>query len=254
MACQNHEQSKKHLDAVAALRRQLEREERAAKGATKASAAAVAVAGADGDGDSDAADDVFVDASEATAASPPKRAMSKAQKKRAAKLTRRFGAAAAAAAAETDDDAISDGDLADELQAKARVNGSHDAVHTAVGEDDGSDACVAANDADIQNSDVADSAEEDQEAGSEDDRSDADHASSATDPQQQGERGGAAASTAARKPRRNKNKKADAAAASAAAAGDAGKDTTCELCGAQHESRSALFRHLKAEHRLRSKK
>jgi curved DNA-binding protein CbpA len=241
---QNHEQSRKHLDAVAALRRQLEREERAANGGGKRlkgkPAAAAATIGSDATDEDDA---TFHDAADAAAPSAASRGSSKAARRKAAKLGKRFPGSAAARAASSGSDDDAEEELAEELQAKAKlddggaVDPEGDANSDAAFED--AAAYVSVHD-DDSSGDDSDGATD--EAGSAD--------------QQGPESGGAQSASAphAHKARRNKNKKTDAGAAAAAAAGAAASETTCVLCGLHHDSRSALFRHLKAEHPQRGRK
>lgn len=209
----NHEQSRKHLDAVAALRWQLRKEEAAAGG------------GGDGEegGGEGSEEEGMPDAREAASA----KAASKASKKKAAKAAKRFGATAATEPATSSDNEVGgadDAQLAQEVQAKASVA-------------DGPEKPAAAVDAEKEEEDeFADAAERFEEEA---------HAAEEADEQEESEDDQRAEGrSGARKRQEGKGK---------AAAVEPEGDATCELCGASHESRSALFRHLKEKHQLRSK-
>ena len=273
----NHERSRKHLEALAALHAQLQDEERRAGGGSEGSE------GSEGD-DGGVSDD-------AAGRGGGARGSTRAARKKAAKAAKRFGRAQARAAADDDDDSSSGGredgkgdagaaGLAEELASKARVASPE--AEASDGTDDGGEvdlARLATRKPSVNADAVSDSG-----SGSESDASDADAVEAipceeASAPGAAGEatvtkkgrranKGGAkqAASTEAGQvaaPPRPLGKRglkaaarragAGAGAAKAPAAPPAPESATaCSLCGAEHESRSALFRHLRAAHSLRS--
>ena len=287
----NHERSRKHLEALAALRAQLQDEERRAGGGSEESA------GSDDDGGGgSAADDVAGGGGGA-------RGGTRAARKKAAKAAKRFGRAQARAAAEDDDEGSSGGEgsedekgekgaagLAKELASKARVASPE--TELSDGSDDGGEADLArlatrkprveadaGSDSGTGSSSESDASDAEEAVATPSEEAPAPGVAAAVKKGRRANKGGlnltkgakqgaaAEAGQAAAPPRPLGKRglkaaarragagaaKAGAGAAKAAAAPPAPESATaCSLCGAEHESRSALFRHLRAAHSLRS--